>query len=155
KAGKLREAAAEDARMIAMHPQEPLHHQHLAVLLTYAGLGDAARREARKAVQLAPSNPEALGVLGWVLHHDRVGRDFVYDWDRAGALEALRKARAIDPTFSKSAFDLATVLERDPAGAFYARGADMQGAIEVWTAAREKAVDPEDIALRLAEVLLW
>jgi tetratricopeptide (TPR) repeat protein len=154
-AGKLREAAAEDARMIALHPQEALHHEHLAVLLIHAGLGDAARREARTAVQLAPSDPEALSVLGWVLHHDRVGRDFVYDWDRAGSLEALRKARAIAPTFSNAAFELATVLERDPAGELYARGADMRGATEAWTAAREKSTEPEIIALRLAEVLLW
>lgn len=154
-AGKYREAAAEDARMIALHPQEALHHDHLAELYIDAGLGDAARREARKAVELAPSSPDTLAMLGWVLDHDRLGRDFRSDWDRAGAIEALRKARAIDPHDSGAAFELAQILERNPSGALYARGADMAGAIEAWTAARERAGDPDDVALRLAEVLLW
>lgn len=153
-AGKFREAAAEDARIIALHPREALHHEELGVLLLHAGLGDAARRELRAAVALEPNNPRSLMQLAWVLHHDRLGRDFHDDWDRAGALEALHKARAIAPDDARPAYELGQVLQRNPAGVLFGRGADLPGALEAWGAAYRNRHGERD-ALGLTQALLW
>jgi tetratricopeptide (TPR) repeat protein len=153
-AGKFREAAAEDARMIALHPREALHHEELGVLLLNAGLGDAARRELRAAVALEPNNPRSLMQLAWVLHHDRLGRDFHDDWDRAGALEVLHKARAIAPDDARPAFELAQVLQRSAAGVLFGRDADLRGALEAWGAAYRNRHGDAD-ALGLTQALLW
>lgn len=153
-AGKLREAVLEDERMIALHPREALHHAQLAELLVHAGVGDAARREARAAVALDPADPGALVTLGWVLHHDRFGRDYSYDWDRAGAVAALQKARTIAPGRAGAAVELARVLQRGASGVRFAPDADLRGAAEAWRAAI--AIDhDDDSALGLAQVLIW
>ncbi|HEY6179854.1 MAG TPA: hypothetical protein VIX73_35615, partial [Kofleriaceae bacterium] len=153
-AGKLREAAAEDARLIALHPREALHHEQLAVLLIRAGLGDAARREARAAAALEPTNATTLTQLAWVLVHDRLGRGSRFDWDRAGALEALHKARALAPDHPGAAYHLALVQERGASGALFAPDADLRSAVEAWTAARDTEHD-DATTLHLAHTLLW
>lgn len=153
-AGKLRDAVAEAERMIALHPREPLHHIQLAGIYLEAGAGDAARREARRAVALAPDDAGALVGLGWVLNHDRLGREFMYDWDRAGALAVLTPARRQHPDDAGLAYQLARTLERGASGALYAADADLRGAAEAWRAAVSLRHEDED-ALHLSSVLLW
>jgi tetratricopeptide (TPR) repeat protein/transglutaminase-like putative cysteine protease len=153
-AGKLREAAIEDERMIALHPREAIHHAQLAELLILAGAGDAARREARAAVALAPADPGPLVTLGWILQHDRLGRDYSDDWDRAGAIAVLQKARAIAPDHYGAAVELARVLQRGASGVLFAPDADLRGAAEAWRAAGAGGPD-DDSALGLAQVLIW
>ncbi|HEX7839066.1 MAG TPA: DUF3857 domain-containing protein [Kofleriaceae bacterium] len=152
-AGKPREAIAEGERLIALHPAEALHHSQLATVLLRAGAGEAARREARKAVAMAPADAGALVVLGWVLSFDTLGRAYTYNWDRAGAIAALEKARKLDPKRLGAAVSLAHVLERDPSGRLY-ENADLSGAAEAWRAALELDKTDEH-ALALARVLVW
>lgn len=154
KAGKPREAIAECKRLIALHPTEALHHSQLATVLMRAGAGEAARREARRAVALAPSDADALVVLGWALRFDTLGREYTYDWDRAGSIAALRKAHKLDPKHVGAAVELALVLQRDAFGRRFGSGADLPGAAAAWrdALALEKA---DEHALALAEVLLW
>jgi tetratricopeptide (TPR) repeat protein len=153
-AGKPREAVAECKRLIALHPKEALHRGQLAEILLQAGAGQAARREARAAVALEPTKADPLTVLGWVLQFDSLGRRFTYDWDRTGAIAALRKAVALDPTHIGAATALAEVLTRDPLGRALETGADLPGAIEAWR--RVLALNQsEDAALALVQVLLW
>jgi tetratricopeptide (TPR) repeat protein len=140
--------------MIALHPRESLHHGQLAELYVRAGAGEAARREARKAVELGPGEVAPLVMLGWVLGHDRLGRQYVYDWDRAGAIAALQKARAIDPRYLGAVVELARVLERGASGALFEPDADLRGAAEAWRAAL--ALDHDaGRALELARLLIW
>ena len=153
-AGKPREAIAECRRLIALHPREALHHTELATVLLRAGAGEAARREARAAVVLAPTEADPLVVLGWVLRHDTLGREFAYDWDRPGAIAALRKARKMEPDHVGAAVALAEVLERDPYGRLFDAGADRPGAAEAWRAV--VALDKSDEhRLKLAQALTW
>lgn len=153
-AGKHREAIAECERLIALHPKEAVHRQQLAMVLLRAGVGEAARREARKAVALAPGDADPLAVLGWVLSFDTLGRQYSFDWDRAGALAALEQARKLDPRHRGAAVELALVLQRDREGQLFEAGADLRGAAEAWRAslALEKL---DEHALALAQVLLW
>ncbi len=152
-AGKPREAIAEGERLIALHPTEALHHSELAMVLLRAGAGEAARREARKAVAMAPSDASALVVLGYVLSFDTLGRPYTYDWDRAGAIAALEKARKLDPKHLGAAVSLARARQREPAGRLY-ENADLSGAAEAWRAALELDKTDEH-ALALAQVLVW
>ncbi|HMG52170.1 MAG TPA: hypothetical protein VK601_01785, partial [Kofleriaceae bacterium] len=152
--GKYRAAITEAERLIALHPAEALHPSQLALLYTQAGAGDAARRAARRAVALAPSDPDALVTLGWVLSHDRLGRGYTHDWDRAGAIAALRKALALDPLHTGAAVELARALARGASGAMFARDADLLGAAEAWHIALARRHTDEH-ALELAEVLIW
>jgi len=152
-AGKPREAVAECERQIALHPKEALHHDQLSTILLRAGIGEAARREARKAVAIAPGDVDALVALGWTLRFDTLGRPYTYDWDRAGAIAALQQARKLDSKHLGAIETLAQVLERDAAGRLF-ENADLPAAIEAWRAAL--AIDKTDEhALALAKVLVW
>jgi tetratricopeptide (TPR) repeat protein/transglutaminase-like putative cysteine protease len=153
-AGKLREAVAECERLIALHPGEAAHHAQLAMVLLGAGAGEAARRAARKAVELGPTEPEPLSVLGWTLSHDTLGRLFTHDWDREGAIASYRKARMLDPGHRGILNGLADALARDRVGRALETGSDPRAAIEVMRAAY--AVQrSDDHALKLASLLVW
>jgi tetratricopeptide (TPR) repeat protein len=152
-AGKPRDALAEGQRMIALHPAEAVHHTQLALVLERVGAGEAARREARKAVAMAPHDVDVLTGLGWILTFDTVGRQYTYDWDRAGAIAVLRQARKLDPKYLGAVVTLAGVLERDAAGRVF-NGADLAGAAEALRAALAIENSDEN-TLGLARVLLW
>jgi len=148
------EAVAEIDRLIALHPREALHHTQRSTVLLRAGAGEAARREARKAVELAPADADALTVLGWTLQFDTLGRRFVHDWDRAGAIAALQKARTLDPKHAGAAVELVDVASRDATGRPYERGADLRLALEAARAAY--ALDgSDDNALAIVKLLTW
>jgi len=151
--GKPRDAIAEVKKLIQLHPKEALHHTQLAFVLLRAGAGGAARAEAQLAVKLEPTNADAYSVLGWVLRHDTLGREYGFDHDRAGAIAALRKARKLDPKHVGAAADLATVLERDARGIGFDAGADLKGAAEAWRAAYDLE-QTDERALSLSRALL-
>jgi tetratricopeptide (TPR) repeat protein/transglutaminase-like putative cysteine protease len=153
-AGKQRDALTEAQRLIALHPGEALHHTQLAALLLQAGAGAAARRESRAAVAMAPGDADALAGLAWALSFDTIGRPYTWDWDRAGAIAALRQARKLDPQHLGAAVLLAEVLQHGPSGRLYDDGADLAGSVEAWRAAL--AIDKADShALSLARALVW
>ncbi|MEZ4398907.1 MAG: DUF3857 domain-containing protein [Kofleriaceae bacterium] len=114
--GKLQAAAAAYRRLVALHPREAIHHGQLAQLYLDAGLGEAARREARLATTLEPTDADAWMVLGFVLNRDLFGRRFEAGLDRAGALAAYRKAVQLNPRHIGAVADLADVLVTDAAG---------------------------------------
>jgi tetratricopeptide (TPR) repeat protein len=152
-AGKPREAIAECERLIALHPAEALHHLELATVLLRAGAGQAARREARKAVAIAPADAAPLIILGWTLVHDSLGREYTYDWDRAGAIAAFQKARKLAPKHVGAAVSLARVQQRDLAGRRFEAGADLRGAAAAWRDAVSLDKTDEHL-LALAQVLV-
>ena len=151
--GRWVEALAAIDELIRSHPKEALHHTQRAQILLFAGAGAAARRSARRAVELGPKDADAHTVLGWVLRHDTLGREFGFDHDRAGALAAYRKARALDPEHLGALRDHARTLEVDARGHRFGDGADIAGAIEAWRAAYARSEEDED-ALSLARALL-
>lgn len=128
-AGRIREALAEYRRLIALHPKEALHHQHMARALLQASLGEAARRQARLAVESEPKSAAAHETLAWILQHDLLGRRFGGGFDRAGAVAAYRKAIELDPKDKDGAANLAILLEHDATGRRYGNPADVREAI--------------------------
>ncbi len=100
-------------------------------------MGEAAREEARRAVQFEPKLAPAWRHLGWVLQHDDLGRRFGPGFDRAGALAAYRKAKELDPKEEDVRADLAILLEHDAAGIRYSPRSDLAAAIDEYKALKK------------------
>lgn len=96
--GRFREALAEFRRLATAHPREALHHEQLGDLMLEVGLGESAREEARKGMELEPGNALAHRQLGYVLLHSLIGGWLKDGADIAGARVALSRAVAMDST---------------------------------------------------------
>ncbi len=136
-AGRVREALEEFERLAALSPKRALPRTRVARALLAGGMGEAARREARLAIQLEPKFAPAWRDLGWILQHDDLGRRFGHGFDRAGAIAAYRKARELDPKDEVARADLAILLEHDAHGQRYGTAADLAGAITEYQALRQ------------------
>jgi tetratricopeptide (TPR) repeat protein/transglutaminase-like putative cysteine protease len=115
-AGRIREALAEFRRLEAAHAGTVLHATQMAYAYLEAGLGEAARREARRAADLDPKSSRAQRALGWVLEHDLIGRRLKPGADPRGAERAYRKALELDQDDRLARASLAILLEYDEAG---------------------------------------
>ncbi len=140
-AGRVREALQELERLAALSPQKALPRSRVARALLAGGMGEAARREARRATQLEPKLAAAWRTLGWVLQHDELGRRLRPGYDRNGALGAYRKARELDPKDGTTRADLAILLEYDAKGRRYSPEADLPAAIAEYLALRKDLND--------------
>jgi tetratricopeptide (TPR) repeat protein len=127
--GKVKEALASYRALIAANPNAAVHHLQLANVLLQAGMGEAARNEARLAVKLDPSSALAERVLAEILKHDLVGRELRAGSDLTGAADALRAAIKLDPDDHTAQGDLAILLEYDSVGRRYSGHAHMAEAI--------------------------
>ncbi len=127
--GMVRESLQSYRSLIAQHPKEAVHHLQLAKALLDAGLGEAARNEARRAVELEPNSALAEKTLSSILTYDLVGRKLRSGSDYAGAVAALRAAVKLDPEDKEAAGDLAILLEYNDMGVRYGSGSRMKEAI--------------------------
>ena len=130
--GKAREAFQNYRGLIAQHPKEAVHHLQIAKALLIAGLGEAARNEARLAVKLEPKSALAEKTLGEILEFDLVGRMFRPGSDYAGSAAAFRAAMQLDPDEKDATQELAILLEYNEDGARYATGAKLKEAVQVY-----------------------
>jgi tetratricopeptide (TPR) repeat protein len=115
-AGRVREALAEFRHLDSQHPHQALHASQIARAYLEAGLGAAAREEARRAVTFDPRSSRAQRTLGWVLESDLVGRRLKPGSDPKGAEAAYRKALALDPDDQVARASLVILLEHDADG---------------------------------------
>jgi tetratricopeptide (TPR) repeat protein/transglutaminase-like putative cysteine protease len=127
--GKVKEALESYRSLLAMHPSEPVHHLQVARVLLQAGMGEAARAEAREAVKLDPNSALAERTLADMLKHDLVGRELRPGTDWAGAAEAYRAATKLDPDDHTAQGNLAILLEYDSVGRRYGGQANLKQAV--------------------------
>ena len=127
--GKAREALQSYRELIALHPTEAIHHLRISKALLAAGMGEAARSEARTAVKLEPNSALAEKTLAEVLEYDSVGRKFRPGSDFAGAETAYRAVEKLDPTDKASMANLAILLEYDRWGLRYGPGAKLRDSV--------------------------
>ncbi len=127
--GKVHEALSSYRSLVTQHPNEAVHHLQVARVLLEAGMGEAARTEARQAVKLEPNSALAEKTLGQTLRFDLVGRNMRAGSDLAGAAKAYRAAVKLDPDDHGTQGDLAILLEYDPVGRRYGRQARLKEAI--------------------------
>jgi Flp pilus assembly protein TadD len=127
--GKVKEALASYRNLVALHPNEAVHHLQVAEVLLEAGMGEAARAEARQAVKLEPNSALAEKTLAQILKHDLVGRSMRAGSDLNGAVEAYRAAIKLDADDHSTQGDLAILLEYDPVGRRYSGQSKMKESI--------------------------
>jgi hypothetical protein len=127
--GKVREVLQSYRELIALHPKEAVHHLQVAGILLAAGLGEAARAEARAAVKLEPTSALAQKTLAEILEYDSVGRKFRPGSDYAGAEAAFRAAENLDPEDKAAVVNLAILLEYNRWGLRYGPGAKLEDAV--------------------------
>jgi tetratricopeptide (TPR) repeat protein len=138
-AGDTSKTIAEIRVVIDRIPGAAGPHEEMAEALLAAGLGEAARAESRKAVELAPRSPFAQSVLGWVLEHDLAGRLLNRGFDYAGAEAAYRQAIRLDPENRTDAhIYLAELLEHNRDGLPLASGSRLEQAYQEYMALSER-----------------
>ncbi|HET6177514.1 MAG TPA: DUF3857 domain-containing protein [Candidatus Sulfotelmatobacter sp.] len=130
--GKVREALQSYHDLVALHPKEAVHHLQIAETLLAAGMGEAARSEARAAVKLEPTSALAQKTLGDILQYDLVGRKLYPGSDFDGAVEAMRTAVKLDPDDKATVGNLAILLEHNREGMRYGTGAKLTEAISTY-----------------------
>jgi tetratricopeptide (TPR) repeat protein len=148
--GKVREALASYRALVALHPNEAVHHLQVANVLLDAGMGGAARDEARQAVKLEPTSALAQKTLAQILKHDLVGRNMRPGSDLAGAATAFRAAARLDPDDNATMGDLAILLEYDPVGRRYSRQAPLKDAIAEYEKIGQDRLNQLDLGNNLA-----
>lgn len=130
--GKIREALDEFRRLSSLHAGDALHYSQMARALLAAGLGEAARQEARRAVQMDPNSAAAFETLGEVLENDLIGRRLTIGMDRDGAIAARRRSVELEPDNVYNKISLAILLEHDRRGDRYKSTNELKEAIEIY-----------------------
>ena len=153
--GKVKEALAAYRSLVALRPNEAVHHLQVANVLLEAGMGEAARAEARLAVKLEPKSALAEKTLAEILKHDLVGRNLRAGSDLKGAVEAYRAAAQLDPDDDTAQGDLAILLEYDPAGRRYSRFSRMKEAIAEYQKLGQDKLAELDLTNNLAFALFY
>jgi len=146
-AGEVGKAVNEHRKLAALHPKEALHLSDVARTLLAGGLGEAARREAKRAVAIEPGSAKAHATLGTILTQDLIGREFREGFDLDGALAAFRKARALAPDDLSIRSDLAVVLQHNADGVRYGEGARLAEAIDEWLALKKDIESADDAVI--------
>jgi tetratricopeptide (TPR) repeat protein/transglutaminase-like putative cysteine protease len=153
--GKVKEALASYRALIALNPNAAVHHLQVADVLLEAGMGEAARDEARLAVKLDPTSALAERTLADILKHDLVGRNLRAGSDLAGAADAYRAAIKLDPDDHTAQGDLAILLEYDSVGRRYSGQSHMKEAIAEYESLGEDKLADLGIADNLAFALFY
>jgi tetratricopeptide (TPR) repeat protein/transglutaminase-like putative cysteine protease len=153
--GKTREALKEFRALSEMHSKEAIHRSQLAKALLQAGLGEHARSEARKAIELEPGSEDAYAVLGWVLEHDLIGRRWKSGFELDQAKEAFQKALEIAPDDITIRSDYAILLEYNRKGERYAADVDLGPSIEQYRKIHDKLEDKSPLRRNLPFNLFW
>lgn len=153
-AGNVLQGVKELRAMLARNPKGALSHLQLALGYQAAGLGDAARAEARKAVELDPKSVTAQRQLGWILEHDLLGRSLKKGFDYAGAEAAFRAALKIDPDNLDVRLLLAGLLEHNTAGVWYGAGSRLDEALGEY-AKLGKKLETTDFVVNPTFDLIW
>ncbi len=135
--GRVAEALAEYGRCAAECPASAPVQARLAAALNDAGFGDAARRMARRAVEMDGKCSYTHQILGSVLTYDLFGRQYEDGFDRQAAMEAFKRSIELNPENIDSHVRLGNLLERNSLGHRFGTGADFQGAAEHFRKAAE------------------
>ena len=157
-AGQSREAIEEFDRVAREEPKVALHQVRLARGLLAVGLGDAAARAARRAVELEPESALAHWAVGLVHLHDELGRLRGPGHDLAVARASLERAAELAPDNRLVLAELAIALEYNAEGMRFGVGTDLDAAILHHRHWRERFDDgalDENLELALAAAHDW
>lgn len=153
--GKVKEALQSYRDLVALYPKEAVHHLRLAETFLSAGLGEAARSEARDAFKLEPGSALAAKTLAEILEYDLVGRKFRPGSDYAGAEAAFRAAEDLDPEDKATVANLAVLLEYNRWGLRYGPGARLKDALTEYRKLSSEKLAAFGMRQNLAYVLFY
>jgi transglutaminase-like putative cysteine protease/Flp pilus assembly protein TadD len=155
KEGKMREAFQATRELIRQHPQEAVHHLQRAKALLEAGMGEAAREEARTAVKLEPKSALAQKTLAEILESDLVGRSLRSGSDYEGAEAAFRAAKKLDPEDKELTGSVAILLEYNKDGERYGPGAKLRESTAEYRSLKEEDLAKIGLKNNLAYTLFY
>ncbi len=153
--GKLRESFQAYRDLVARNPKDPIQHLRRAEALLEAGMGEAARAEARTATRLDPKSLPAQENLAWILRHDLIGRRDGSGTDYAGAAAAYRAAAELDASKPGNRANYAMMLEYDTKGNRYGPKADVSGAIREYQKLTREQLAETGMSNNLVWVLFY
>jgi tetratricopeptide (TPR) repeat protein len=133
-AGDIGAALSEFRRLAELHPKEARHHVQIARAYLGGGMGEAARAEIKRAIAMEPDYAPAQRVLGVILQHDLLGREYRKGFDLPGAIAAYKKAKELKPKDDDIRGEYAKLLERGDDGELFGKGAHLDVAIAEYTA---------------------
>jgi len=153
--GKIRESFQAHHDLIRLHPSEGVHHLQMAKAFLAAGMGEAAREQARIAVKLEPKSALAQKTLADILEYDQVGRKLRTGSDYPGAAAAFREAKKLDPDDDTIPGNLAILLEYDNEGARYGPSAPLKEAVAEYRSLTEEKLAKIGLKNNLAFALYY
>ena len=136
--GEYKKALQSFRELVKRHPEDPIQYIRLARAYLKTGLGEAAKKTVKQAIELDPKNAAAWGAKAWILQHDNLGRRFGHGYDRTSAIAAYKKAIELDNNEWTYPADLAILLEYDENGRRYTNSADMEEALKYYKIVAEK-----------------
>jgi len=153
--GRPRESFQAYRELIKKRPKDAVSHLRRAQALLDAGMGEAARAEARQATQLDPHLALAQERLAVILEHDLLGRSERPGADYVGAVAAYRAAIGLDATDKSLVANLAILLEYDPRGFRYGSQANLKAAIAEYRLLSAAELERQGVARNLPFALFY
>jgi cytochrome c-type biogenesis protein CcmH/NrfG len=139
--GKHLEAIAQAQQQIAAAPSKALAYDRLTAAFINTGMGQAARRAAKKATQVEPSNADAFAMLGWALSRDDIARFRGAGFARNEAIAAYEKALKLNPDHAGAQLELGRLYLADSDDRFAAVSDLRRAVAHLQRAAELKAGD--------------
>lgn len=149
--GRIREGLVEFQRLLVQHPVDVETRAIYAEALVGAGLGAAARQEARRLTELDSNSSSAWQILGFAQMYDDFGRFMGHGCDPFAAEAALRKAIELDPKFHMARWNLAVALEHGSGPSRYVSGPRLKEAATHYRELRTQEYPMPDLPTNL----LW
>lgn len=146
-------ALTEFRKLSDLHPKEARHHADVARALLAGGMGDAAREEIRKAIEIEPDYPRAYFVKGVIFEHDLFSRRFRKGFDLKTSIEAFKKAKELKARDVQTRAELAKLYQFGEDGSLFGRGSDVSASIDEYKAIQKDLDDDRlegDLLLALA-----
>ena len=153
--GRVREGLMEYQRLAAQYPADMENRTRYVEALVSAGMGAAAREEARRATEFDAQSAWAWQALGYARMHDDFGRYMKRGCDPFAAEAAFRKAVEIDPKFHVARWNLALMLEYGAGPRQYAPGPRLKEAAEHYRALRDAEYDEPALPANLLWALAY
>jgi tetratricopeptide (TPR) repeat protein len=147
--GDLTKAVTDGRRLVGSHPEVGAYHTQLALAYLTAGLVEAAKREAKRGVELSPNDAFAYQILAYVLEHDGFATRFGLGFEREEALRVRRQFLQLSPTGWRAPLELARLLSFDGYKGFLPAGAPLKEIIALSRRAVEAGAGKQGLELLL------
>ena len=153
--GRVGEGLLEYQRLVAQHPADMETRMRYVETLVSAGMGAAAREEARRAAEFDAKSSWAWQSLGYARMYDDFGRFMKPGCDPFAAEAAFRQAVENDPKYHIARWNLAVALEYGSGPRRYPPGPRLKEAAEHYRTLRDEGYDEPELPSNLLLTLSY